>query len=462
MMLNKENLHKYQRAAVSHIIEHPSSGLFLDMGLGKTVSTLTAMEELIYDRLTVGKVLIIAPKRVAESVWKQEAEKWQHLRGLRFSMILGAPKKRMGALQADADIYVMSRDSVLWLFETIGIQKVFDTLVIDELSSFKNHGSKRFKALRKMRPNFSRVIGLTGTPTPNTLLELWPQMYLLDMGERLCKTLTNYRDLYFKPGARNGHIIYGYDLIKGSEDKIQKKISDICMSMKSTDYLDMPDLIHNEVLVDMPKKVSSAYQDFEMTQVLKMMEGEDDTSISAVNAAVLSNKLLQYADGAVYFDEKSEGYEEYHEGKLDALEEILDTSTTPILLAWCFQHSRDRILKRFKFAKELKSDKDILDWNAGKIKLLIMHPASGGHGLNLQKGGSTIVWFSQTWSLELYQQLNARLYRQGQTSKTVIIHHLVAKGTMDEDVLKALSKKDRTQEALLSSIKHKIKKYAKL
>lgn len=462
-MLNESNLHRYQVATVQHIIEHPYCGAFLDMGLGKTVSTLTAIEKLMYDYCEIESVIVIAPKRVAESVWEEEAKKWAHLKHLTFSKIIGNQTERVEALKRKADIYILTRDNVAWLCAYFGGGKIpFEMCVIDELSSFKSYKSERFKALRAARPFFKRVVGLTGTPAPNGLIDLWPQMYLLDRGQRLEKTITKYRETYFRPGRTNGHIVYNYDLMKDSEFLIHKKIEDICISMKAEDYLEMPYRTDNYIELKMPQKLKKQYQDFEKEKILEVFSQEEgNTEISVLNAATLSNKLLQFANGAVYDEDRN--VHEIHSIKLDALEEIIeDSNGKPVLIAWTYQFDRDRILERLKKYKphQLKNNKDIEEWNNGKIQVMLAHPASAGHGLNLQAGGSTIVWYGQTWSLELYQQFNARLYRQGQQAN-VIIHHLILEGTHDEDVIAALKRKDKKQNSLMNSIKAKIEKYKK-
>lgn len=462
-MLNESNLHRYQVATVQHIIEHPYCGAFLDMGLGKTVSTLTAVEKLMYDYCEINSVLVIAPKRVAESVWEEEAKKWSHLKHLTFSKIIGNQTERVEALKRKADIYILTRDNVAWLCAYFGGGKIpFEMCVIDELSSFKSYKSERFKALRAARPFFKRVVGLTGTPAPNGLIDLWPQLYLLDRGQRLEKTITKYRETYFRPGRTNGHIVYNYDLMKDSEFLIHKKIEDICISMKAEDYLEMPYRTDNYIELKMPQKLKKQYQDFEKEKILEVFSQEEgNTEISVLNAATLSNKLLQFANGAVYDEDRN--VHEIHSIKLDALEEIIeDSNGKPVLIAWTYQFDRDRILERLKKYKprQLKCNKDIEEWNSGKIQVMLAHPASAGHGLNLQAGGSTIVWYGQTWSLELYQQFNARLYRQGQQAN-VIIHHLILEGTHDEDVIAALKRKDKKQNSLMNSIKAKIEKYKK-
>ena len=479
MMLTESNLHNYQKACVEHIITHPFCGVFLDMGLGKTVSTLTAINYLMNDYCEINSVLVIAPKRVAESVWQEEAEKWVHLQHLRFSKIIGTQKQRIAAvMETKADIYIISRDNVAWLCALYGGGKLpFDMVVVDELSSFKSYKSVRFKALRGARPYLKRLVGLTGTPAPNGLIDLWPQIYLMDRGDRLEKTISRYREKYFQPGQTNGHAVYSYNLMSDSEQLIHKRIEDICISMKADDYLEMPLRTDNYIRLRMPDDIKKQYDDFEKNKILDLLntvetiEEEDEdgnvklvqkpVEVNAVNAAALSNKLLQFANGAVYDEDKN--VFPIHNIKLDALKEIVENSNgQSILVAWTYQFDKDRILEYLKSYKprELKTNKDIEDWNAGRIQVMLAHPASAGHGLNLQAGGNIIVWFGQTWSLELYQQFNARLYRQGQ-QKGVIIHHLIMKGTHDEDVIQALKAKNKKQNALMDSIKAKIDKYKK-
>lgn len=474
-MLKENNLHNYQKACVEHIIDNKFCGVFLDMGLGKTVSTLTALNYLMNDYCEINSVLVIAPKRVAESVWQEEAEKWEHLKHLRFSKIIGSAKQRISAIvETKADIYIISRDNIAWLCALYGGGKLpFDMVVIDELSSFKSYKSIRFKALRGARPYLKRLVGLTGTPAPNGLIDLWPQIYLMDRGERLEKTISRYREKYFRPGQTNGHVVYSYNLLSDSEKLIHEKIEDICISMKADDYLEMPERTDNYIKLYMPEDVKKRYNDFEKNKVLDLfkpkqsdLENNNDSTnnqveINAVNAAALSNKLLQFANGAIYDEDKN--VFPIHDIKLEALKELIeDANGQSVLVAWTYQFDRDRIknyLKQYK-PRELKTNKDIEDWNAGKIQVMLAHPASAGHGLNLQAGGNIIVWFGQTWSLELYQQFNARLYRQGQRNN-VIIHHLVLQGTHDEDVITALNFKNKSQNALMDSIKAKISKYLK-
>lgn len=459
--MDKSNLHKYQKVCVEHIISHPFCGVFLDMGLGKTISTLTAIEELKYDYCEIDTVLVIAPKRVAETVWEEEAKKWDHTKHLTFSKIIGTERQRLAALKVKADVHIISRDNIAWLCSLYAAKLPYDMLVIDELSSFKAHQTQRFKSLRLARPWFKRVVGLTGTPAPNGLINLWSQMYLIDRGERLEKTITAYRSRYFRPGASNGYVVYSYNLLSDSERLIQERIKDICISMRAEDYLEMPERIDNFVRVTMPDKLMDTYKKFEQENVITLANEieEGTTTVNAVNAAALSNKLLQFANGAMYDENKN--VVPIHDLKLEALKEIIEAADgKPVLVAWTYQFDRDRIKNYFRSMapRELKTAEDINDWNAGKVQLMLAHPASAGHGINLQAGGNIIVWYGLTWSLELYQQFNARLYRQGQKQRT-IIHHIVNSGTHDEDVVKALKSKDKTQNNLMNSIKAKLELY---
>ncbi len=409
--------------------------------------------------LEVNKVLVIAPKRVAESTWSDEIAKWEHLKGLTVSKILGTEKQRKAALKAPADIFVINRENVVWLVSHLQGYWPFDMIVIDELSSFKSSKSARFRALRLVRPKTNRVVGLTGTPVPNGLIDLWSQLYLLDLGERLGKTITSYRSKYFRPGRSNGQIVFDYKLNSGSEEAIYKQIGDICISMKAEDYLQLPERIDRTVEVHLPEKMMNQYLEFEKDQVLAL-ENEDG-DISAVNAAALSNKLLQFSNGAVYDSERN--VHDVHAEKLDALEEIVEAANgQSVLVFFSFRHDVSRILRKLKsyHPKEIGGPEDIKAWNEGDIPVLLAHPAGAGHGLNLQAGGHIVVWFGLPWSSELYQQANARLYRQGQ-NKPVIIHHLIAKGTMDEDVMKAIAGKADKQEALMQAVKVRIEKYRK-
>lgn len=458
-MLSEKNLHNYQRHCIKHALEHPYCGLFLDMGLGKTAITLTVINKLMYEELEVDSTLIVAPKRVAENTWAEEAANWTHLSHLKISKVIGNEKKRIEALHKKADIYVISRDNVAWLVSYYGTKLPFDMYVFDELSSFKSPKSIRFKALKAARPFFKRVIGLTGTPASNGLIDLWSQMYLIDMGGRLEKSITRYRDKYFNSGQTNGHVVYNYVIKGGAEDMIHEKISDICISMKAKDYLELPERVDNYISLYMPDSIKKQYDQFEKEKVLEMINA--DEAITVLTAASLSNKLLQFANGAVYDGDRC--VHEVHDIKLEALKGIIEEAQgNPVLVAWAFQHDRDRI-KRYLSSygvRELKTSQDMKDWNDGKIQVLIAHPASVGHGLNLQRGGNIIVWYGLTYSLELYMQFNARLHRQGQSS-SVIVHHLVMKGTHDEDVIKSLERKDMKQEWLLDAIKAKISKYLK-
>ena len=445
--------HKYQEYAINKIKELPAVGLFLDMGLGKTVITLTAIDDLMFNSFEVQRVLIIAPKRVAEDTWSRESEKWDHLKHLRIAKILGTQKQRLEALQVKADIYVINRENVVWLMDQLKTWP-FDMVVIDELSSFKSNKAQRFKALKKVTPLIHRIIGLTGTPTPNGLLDLWPQMYLLDRGERLGKTLTGYRERYFSPGRRNGYTVFDWDLKDGAEEAIQRKISDVCISMSAKDYLDLPERINNTVPILLSLSEMRQYEEFEKEQILQL-EGQE---IVALTAATVTNKLLQMANGAIYNQDGNPV--PFHDKKLEALEDIIEFNQEPILVFYNFKHDYHRLMEHFKGLRPrtLETSKDIADWNNGKIRLLLAHPASVGHGLNIQAGGHIIVWFGLNWSLELYQQANARLDRQGQT-KNVIIHHLVTAGTVDEDVMKALERKDKGQAALMEALMARIGRY---
>lgn len=444
--------HSYQQMAIDKIIDTPRAGLFLDMGLGKTVITLTAIDQLMNDYFEVSRVLVIAPLRVAEDTWSRESQKWDHLKHLRISKVLGSASNRRKALAKDADIYVINRENVVWLTDElsqVGDGWGFDMVVIDELSSFKSHAAKRFKALRKYITRSSRVVGLTGTPAPNGLIDLWSQIYLLDGGERLGTTISGFRSRYFIPNQRNRHMIYNYKPREEAEQAINAKISDICISMRAEDWLDMPERIDNVQRVKLSDDEMDRYNQFERDCYLDFLEGE----VTAASAAALSNKLLQYSNGAMYLADG--GYVETSNAKLDVLDEIIELSNgKPILCFYSYKHDLERIQKRFKFAKKLGGSEDIEKWNNGEIPLLLAHPAGAGHGLNLQAGGNIIVWFGLTWSLELYQQANARLYRQGQEN-AVIIHHLITEGTADESVLASLQGKKDVQDELLDSLKAK-------
>ena len=439
--------HDYQKYVIRYIEEHPLAAVLLDMGLGKTSITLTAINDLLFDSFDVHKVLVVAPLRVARDTWSAEIGKWEHLKDLRYSVVVGTERERLKALSIPADIYIINRENVQWLVEDSGLPFDFDMAVIDELSSFKNHQSKRFKAFMKVRPKLKRIVGLTGTPAGNGLMDLYAEFRLLDMGERLGRFISQYRDAYFQPDKRNGMIIYSYKPLPYAEQQIYDKISDITISMKATDHLKMPELISSEYNVQLTEKQKEKYEKLKKELVLT----SDDNEVTAANAAALSNKLSQMASGAVYSDDGS--IVEVHNGKLDALEDIIESMNgKPLLVAYWFKHDLERIKKRFD-VREIKSSEDISDWNNGKIPVALIHPASAGHGLNLQNGGSTLVWFSLPWSLELYQQTNARLWRQGQTANTVVIQHIIAKDTIDAKILNALKAKDTTQAELISAVK---------
>ncbi|WAX08264.1 hypothetical protein BM127P1_00033 [Phocaeicola phage BM127P1] len=461
-MLERKQLHDYQLQAVEHIKNNNYCGLFLDMGLGKSVSTLTAIKDM-KDIMEIDKVLVIAPKRVASVTWRDEVKNWRHLNGLTVSVIEGTAQQRVKAMMADADIYTISRDNVVWLVEQYGgIKLPYDMVVIDELSSFKNHQSKRFKALKRVRKFIPRVVGLTGTPSPNGLIDLWAQMYLIDEGQRLGKSIGRYRDAYFTAGRRNGDIVYSWEMREPAtetEQKISNQIADICISMTAEDYLKMPDKMMLYDTVSMNSDTEKAYKEFERERVLELVQSGEP--LSAASAAALSNKLQQFANGAVYDADKN--VIQVHDEKIEKLKEIVEAANgNPVLVAYSFKHDLDKImtaLKEYK-PKKLNGAADIAAWNAGKIQVLITHPASAGHGLNLQKGGNIVVWYGNTWSLELYQQFNARLYRQGQT-KPVYIHHIMTKGTVDEKIVRSLSGKKDTQDGLMNSIKELMEYYSK-
>lgn len=442
--------HDYQRYATDFIINNPISAVLLEMGLGKSVISLSAINELMLDYFDVSRTLVIAPLRVAISTWPDEIKKWDHLKYLSYSVVTGSEKERLDALKKPAHIYVINRENVDWLITKSGFKWTFDMVVIDELSSFKSYQAKRFKSLLKARPKVKRIVGLTGTPSSNGLMDLWAEFRLLDMGERLGRYITHYRQNFFIPDKRNQQIIFSYKPKDGAEKVIYQLISDITISMKSKDFLKMPECIMNEVVVSLSEKEQKLYDSLKRDMVLSI----EDEEIDAINAAALSSKLLQMANGAVYNDDKESIH--IHDRKLDALEDLIEGANgKPVLIAYWFKHDLERIKKRFD-VREIKTSKDISDWNNGKIPIAIIHPASAGHGLNLQLGGSTLIWFSLTWSLELYQQTNARLYRQGQKD-TVVIHHIVSEGTIDEDVMKALKAKEKMQDALIDSVKARLK-----
>lgn len=438
--------HDYQRYVTSYIEENLISAIFLDMGLGKTIITLTAIFDLTLDSFQVRKVLVIAPLRVARDTWPLEIEKWDHLKGLKYKVAVGTEAERKAALMQKAQVYIINRENVDWLINKGRVPFDFDMVVIDELSSFKSHQAKRFKALMKVRPKVNRIVGLTGTPASNGLMDLWAEFRLLDMGHRLGRFIGRYREDYFVPDKRNQQIIFSYKAKPGAEEAIYEKISDITISMKGSDYLKLPDLVINEISVKLSEDELKTLDEMKK-ELITTIEGEE---ITAANAAALSGKLLQMANGAVYDDGGS--VIEIHDRKLDALEDLIEAANgKPVLIAYWFKHDLSRILKRFP-AEKLDTTESIKRWNAGEISVAVIHPASAGHGLNLQVGGSTLIWFGLTWSLELYQQTNARLWRQGQKD-TVIIHHLIAKDTIDERVMKALKVKDNTQAALIDAVK---------
>lgn len=442
----KYNPHKYQEYATDYILKNPIAAIFLDMGLGKSIITLTAIFDLTLDSFLVRKVLVIAPLRVAKNTWPAEIQKWDHLKCLQYSLAVGSAPERKAALMKRAQVYIINRENVDWLISKSGLPFDYDMLVIDELSSFKSHQAKRFKSLIKVRPKVKRIVGLTGTPSSNGLMDLWAEYRLLDMGQRLGRFIGRYRENFFVPDKRNQQIIFSYKPRPGAEDAIYELISDITISMKGRDYLKLPDLVINEVPVSLSEDEMKSL-DVMKRDLITRIKGEE---ISAVNAAALSNKLLQMANGAVYDDEGDVVY--IHDRKLEALEDLIEAANgKPVLIAYWFKHDLSRIQKRFKV--ELLSTSDsIKKWNRGETALAAIHPASAGHGLNLQTGGSTLIWFGLTWSLELYQQTNARLWRQGQ-KETVVIHHLISKGTIDERVMKALKHKDNTQSALIEAVK---------
>lgn len=443
-LLRRDDLHQYQKYSVRFIKNHPTAALFLDCGLGKTVTTLTAINDLMFDEFTIHRVLVVCPLRVC-NVWQAEVNHWEHLHNLTYSIVNGTVAERRRALQQEADIYIVNRENLAWLYRNCHLD--FDMVVLDELSSFKNHTSQRFKAMKAMRPGVKRIVGLTGTPSGNGLMDLWAEFRLLDMGERLGRYISQYRNTYFQPDKRNGMVVFSYKPLPGAEEAIYRKISDITVSMKATDYLQMPELVSVTKEVTLSEKEKKRYDELKKSLVLDLPDGE----VTAANAASLTMKLSQMANGAIYTDDKN--VVGIHDRKLDALEDLVESANgRPVLVAYWFKHDKDRIQKRMQ-VRELKESQDFADWNAGRIPVALIHPASAGHGLNLQHGGSILIWFGLTWSLELYQQTNARLWRQGQKSGTVIIQHIVTKGTIDERILKALEHKDGTQAALIDAVK---------
>ena len=440
--------HDYQQYAIDFIESHPTAAVLLDMGLGKTVITLTALNDLLFDRFEISRILVIAPLRVARNTWPQEIGKWEHLKHLRYAVAVGAEKDRLQALRQQASLYIINRENVPWLVEKTDF--TYDAIVIDELSSFKNWSSKRFKALMKVRPLAKRVIGLTGTPSGNGLMDLFAEFKVLDMGQRLGRFITKYRQDYFVPDKRNGQVVFSYAPLPGAEERIYEKIADITISMKAADHLRMPELIESEYSVTMSDSERKMYAEM-CEQLVLQLKGDE---VTAANAGVLSGKLAQMANGAVYTDDGTAL--DIHDRKLDALEDIIESMNgKPLLVAYWFRHDAERIEKRVPCVR-LDTDDAIARWNRGEIHVALIHPASAGHGLNLQSGGSTLVWFGITWSLELYQQTVARLYRQGQNSNTVVVRHIIAEGTIDERILRALKRKDKTQTALIEAVKAEV------
>lgn len=443
--------YEYQQYATRFIEKNEVAAIFLECGLGKSVITLTAIKNLIA-KGEVKKVLVIAPLRVGKTTWPDEIEKWEHLKGLTYSVAIGTVKERESALRKNADITIINRENVEWLIAKSGVPFDYDMVVIDELSSFKSYKAKRFKYLLKARPTVERIVGLTGTPSSNGLMDLWAQFRLLDLGERLGRYITRYREGYFTPDKRNAQVVFSYKPLPGAEEKIYDKIGDITISMKAKDYLKMPDLVMNTVKVKMSDKDGAIYEQLKDDMFIDIREEEIDVA----NAAALSNKLQQLANGAIYGADKK--VIRIHDGKLDALEDLIESANgKPVLVAYWFKHDLERIKERFPFVREIKTPDDIKAWNKGEILVGIIHPASAGHGLNLQQGGSTMIWFGLTWSLELYQQTIARLYRQGQT-KTVVVHHIVTEGTIDELMLVSLDRKEKRQDALIDAVKAQIRR----
>ena len=443
--------YEYQQYATRFIEKNEVAAIFLECGLGKSVITLTAIKNLIA-KGEVKKVLVIAPLRVGKTTWPDEIEKWEHLKGLTYSVAIGTVKERESALRKNADITIINRENVEWLIAKSGVSFDYDMVVIDELSSFKSYKAKRFKYLLKARPTVERIVGLTGTPSSNGLMDLWAQFRLLDLGERLGRYITRYREGYFTPDKRNAQVVFSYKPLPGAEEKIYDKIGDITISMKAKDYLKMPDLVMNTVKVKMSDKDGAIYEQLKDDMFIDIREEEIDVA----NAAALSNKLQQLANGAIYGADKK--VIRIHDGKLDALEDLIESANgKPVLVAYWFKHDLERIKERFPFVREIKTPDDIKAWNKGEILVGIIHPASAGHGLNLQQGGSTMIWFGLTWSLELYQQTIARLYRQGQT-KTVVVHHIVTEGTIDELMLVSLDRKEKRQDALIDAVKAQIRR----
>ena len=439
--------HDYQAYATQFILDHPIAAVLLDMGLGKSVITLTAIHELCLERFEVRKVLVIAPLRVARDTWPTEIQKWDHLHDLTWAVAVGTVAERLRALRQNAMVTIINRENVPWLVEC-GEPFDYDMIVIDELSSFKSYQSKRFRSLMKVRPQVKRIVGLTGTPSSNGLMDLWAEFRVLDMGKRLGRFITHYREEFFRPDKRSAQQVFTYKPRLGAEETIYHRIGDITISMKAADHLRMPECVLNEKQVTLSDKEAQLYKSMKQDLIVSV----GDTEIDAGSAAALSNKLCQMANGAVYDAVGTPTH--IHDRKLDALEDLVEGANgKPVLVAYWFKHDLDRIQERFPLAREIRSSTDITDWNAGHIPLGLIHPASAGHGLNLQAGGSTLVWFGLTWSLELYMQTNARLWRQCQQASTVVIHHIITKGTIDEQIMTALRKKDKTQSALIDAVK---------
>lgn len=450
--------HQYQQYCMNRIVQDPAVGLFLDMGLGKTIITLSAINELKYGRFQVKKVLIIAPKKVAEATWQREAAKWDNVSHLRISAVLGSTSKRIRALHTPADVYIINRENVVWLVDYYKNDWPFDMVVADEMSSFKNHRAKRFKALAAIRSHITRLVGLTGTPSPNGLSDLWSQVYLLDQGERLGKYFTHFRERYFEPGRRCREVVYSYDPKEGAEKAIMDAISDICVSMKSEDYLELPEIVYHDVPVALSTKAQRDYNELEKKMVLDL---GDNHILDVTSAAALSNKLQQLANGAVYTD--SGAWQEIHHDKVEAFMELIEQlNGKHAIVFYNFRHDLDRLIAALQKTnlrvRQLQTSVDELDWNAGKVDVLLAHPASTAYGLNLQDGGNHAIWFGLNWSLELYQQANKRLHRQGQKNR-VIVHQLICEGTRDEDLASALLMKDAAQQYVMDSLKARVDKY---
>ena len=450
--------HQYQQYCMNRIVQDPAVGLFLDMGLGKTIITLSAINELKYGRFQVKKVLIIAPKKVAEATWQREAAKWDNVSHLRISTVLGSTAKRIRALHTPADVYIINRENVVWLVDYYKNDWPFDMVVADEMSSFKNHRAKRFKALAAIRSHITRLVGLTGTPSPNGLSDLWSQVYLLDQGERLDKYFTHFRERYFEPGRRCREVVYSYDPKEGAEKAIMDAISDICVSMKSEDYLELPEIVYHDIPVALSTKAQRDYNELEKKMVLDL---GDNHILDVTSAAALSNKLQQLANGAVYTD--SGAWQEIHHDKVEAFMELIEQlNGKHAIVFYNFRHDLDRLIAALQKTnlrvRQLQTSVDELDWNAGKVDVLLAHPASTAYGLNLQDGGNHVIWFGLNWSLELYQQANKRLHRQGQKNR-VIVHQLICEGTRDEDLANALQLKDAAQQYVMDSLKARVDKY---